>query len=226
MQKNIIIDFIPKCSYKDWVFNEIVTVKKNNLDFFSKEQIVEEVNNILSKIPDKLLEATILAGWKIVVTNQRNLEEECGAPAQIYGYTNFNKKEIVVYATKEGIEFSLPHELAHFFDVLTDISISKEWQSIYNHEKDTYLTMKYTFTTPKYKSECFADAFMFYITNKEKCKKSIPKTYIVIDNIFKYINYILDEDCIKKYKEKQANEIKENSNEAIEISCFSEYNWN
>lgn len=226
MQKNIIIDFIPKNDYKSWVFNGIVGHKENNLDFFSKEQVIEEIDRILSKIPNKLLEATILTDWKIIVTNQRNLEEECGAPAQIYGYTNFNKKEIVVYATKEGIETSLPHEIAHFFDVLTDISVSKEWKIVYDQEKDSYFSMKFTFTTPKYQSECFADAFMFYITNKEKCKKSVPKTYNVIDNVFKYINYILDEDCIKKYQEKQKNTINEDLIEKIEISCFSEYSWN
>ena len=190
MQKNIFMDFSPKCDYKKWVFNGITNNKENNLDFFSKAQIIEEVENVLSKIPNRLLEATILTNWKIVVTNNRNLEEECGAPKQIYGYTNFNKKEIVVYATKEGIEISLPHEIAHFFDVLTDISISKEWQSIYNEEKEIYLTMKNTFTTPKYKSECFADAFMYYIIYKESLRKNTPKTYATIDNVFKYINYI------------------------------------
>lgn len=226
MQKNIEIDFSPKCDYKKWVFNGITNTKENDLEYFSKIQVIESVEEVLSKIPNRILEATMLTNWKIIITNNRKLEEECGAPKRIYGYTNFKKKEIVIYATKEGIEISLPHEIAHFFDVLTDISITKEWQKVYSEEKDIYLTMSTIFTTPKYKSECFADAFMYYIIYKENLKRNTPKSYAVIDNIFTYIDYILDEECIRKYNEKQQKQDEDMFNKITEISCFSEYNWN
>ena len=92
MQENIIIEFNPKTTYNDWIFNGILDTKKCNLDFFSRKQVEENINTMLEQIPQRLLEATIKTGWKMIVTNTRKLEDECGAPGQIYGYTNFERE--------------------------------------------------------------------------------------------------------------------------------------
>ena len=226
MQENIIIEFNPKTTYNDWIFNGILDTKKCNLDFFSRKQVEENINTMLEQIPQRLLEATIKTGWKMIVTNTRKLEDECGAPGQIYGYTNFEKREILVYADKNGIEISLPHELAHFLDVLTNISISPEWKKIYKSEYDMYLTMKNHFTSPRYASECFADAFMVYIMQPKYLKQNVPMTYKVIENVFEYIEYLLDDKCINSYLEKQKEKEERIIKILTEPSCFDQtYNY-
>lgn len=202
MQSFVLIDFKPQNTYKDWIFNG-VNKEKEQLKFFSKTQIEEKLNNVLEQIPNIILEKFEKLGWTIIITNTRKLEEEIGVFYEIYGYTNFKLKQFVVYATEEGID-GLFHEFGHFVDFLLLISKTNEWNSIYKEEKDGYLSMSLSFTKSNNKEETFADAFEFYLRSKkdlsleQKGKKIIPKTYCVIDNILKYIDYILNDDNILK----------------------------
>lgn len=219
MRKNVIIEFQPKSNYKDWIFKNVNNNK--NLDYFSKKQIEELIDKVLTKIPNRLLDALEILGWKIIVTNTRNLEEECDSNIKIYGYTSFEKKEIKVYATKEGINESLPHEIAHFLDSIINLTNSNEWRKIFNEEKDSFKMMSNYFTYSNYPSECFADAFMVYIIDACQLKRYSSKTYSVIENIFEYIEYIIDDDLLKNLKEKEEERNKEILS-SLEISCFKE----
>lgn len=221
MRKNIIIEFEPKSSYRDWIFNKVIDKNKKTLDFFSKKQIEELVEDILKRIPQRLLDVLEKLDWKIIITNTRNLEEECSSNIKIYGYTNFEKKEIKVYATKEGIRESLPHELAHFLDSLINITNTYEWKKIYEEEKECFRLMSNYYTSINHFSECFTDSFMLFVIDNFQLKKYAPKTYSVIENIFEYIEYIIDEDFIKNLKENELKKDKELLS-ALEISCFKE----
>lgn len=223
MRKNITIDFKPTTTYKDWIFAD---KKENELDFFSKKQIEELVDKSLEKIPERLLSVLEILNWKILISNTRNLEAECGATSKIYGYTHFEKKEIVVYATEKGITESLPHEMAHFLDLLINISNTPQWDKVYKEEKEKFELMKFIFTSINYKTECFADAFLAYIIVNSDLKRYSPKTYKIIENIFKYINYILDDDCLEKYKNIEKEKAEKLIKSLTEVSCFSDgYNY-
>lgn len=203
MIKNVIIDFTPKTTSMDWIFNGVFQKENSSLDFFTEDQIRHKINEILSKMPDKLLNVADSLGWKIIATNNRNLEVECGALSEVYGYTNFEKKEFVIYTTIKGIEESLPHELAHFLDMLIGVSNSREWGSVYNEEKELYERLRYRFTAVNQKEECFSDAVMLYVLDNNCLKRYCPKTYKVINNIFTYIEYLLNDRCIAEYKKQQ-----------------------
>lgn len=116
MRKNIIIEFIPKISYKDYVFYE-GNGKIN--DFFSSKQLTDYLEEILQRIPSKLLDNYEKDGWQIIITNKRNIEEEYNYTYQVYGCTDYEKKIAIVYANKNGID-SLLHELAHYLDSLIE----------------------------------------------------------------------------------------------------------
>lgn len=194
------IDFEPKSTAIDWIFS----LYPSNINFFSKAQVEDEIEEILSKIPERLLFVTEALGWEVIVTNTRDLEKEGGFDTKVYGYTNFELKKIVVYATKEGIRESLPHEFAHILDSILHISESEEWVAIYNSEKEDYSKLRY-FTACDNPTECFADAFLTYVLNKNELNKNTPcgfgfhaqKTRAVMENIFSLIDYLLDEDTIK-----------------------------
>lgn len=223
MQNNITIEFKPSTTYIDWFFAKPTSNNIPDLEYFSIIQIEEDVNYILEKIPLVILEVMEELGWKIIVTNTRDLEKECPSPIKIYGYTNFDTKTIYVYAKKESIK-ALLHEIAHFVDLLLNISNTKEWTNIYNIEKEYFKQMNTSFTCVENKSECFADAFMLYYTNKERLNMNANKTYCMMENFNKYIKYAITKETIEERKNIQlTKELQELSEKLSNISTFPEH---
>lgn len=213
--KNVVINFVPKETNIHWIFNGVLN-SSGELDYFSESQIEKELNEILTKVPRKLQTVADDLWWKIVVTNTRDLEKECNVKGKVYGYTNFNNKEMVIYATKQAIRESIPHEFAHLLDYILGISKSKEWEEVYNLEVNSYKLMNSIFTTCDNKTECFADAFMAYINYESYLKRNAERTYKVIDNIFRYMDDLLNDRVIKEYKRLQQLATEENKNIAKE----------
>lgn len=222
MDNNITIEFKPTTTCIDWFFAQPTPCKIPNLEYFSILQIEETINYILEKIPVVILDAMKELGWKIIVTNTRNLENDCKSPTKIYGYTNFDTQTIYVYATKDGIP-ALLHEIAHFVDLLLNISNTKEWNNVYNIEKSRYETLKNSFTCINNKSECFADAFMLYYLHKERLDINAPKTYGVMEYLDKYIKYAITKECVEKRKDVQNQDMKNLIEKLSNISAFPEH---
>ena len=221
MYKNVVVDFTPVATSMDWIFNGVFNKENEELNFFTSEQVENKIADVLSRIPKRILDVAFELGWKIIATNNRNLEAECGALGEIYGYTNFRDKEFVIYPTLKGINESLPHELAHLLDVLLNVSSSKEWLKVFNEEKEQYEKMRYTFTAPDQKEECFADAFMLYIFDEKRLEKLAPKTYKVIKNIFQHVDYLLNNKCIEEYVKEEEQRSKTLLNELTDSSIFT-----
>lgn len=189
MRKNILIEFSPKITYKEWVFYE---GNGRINDFFSENQLIDYLEEILEKIPSKLLDSYEKNGWKIIITNQRNIEEDYNFEYEVYGCTDYEQKTTIVYANKNGID-SLLHELAHYLDSLIEISKTIEWENIYKKEQIFYKSedLKDYFTATDSQFECFADAFLVYILNKDLLKRKSERTYKIINNLFIYFDYII-----------------------------------
>lgn len=189
MNKNIIIQFEPTITYKTYIFSNNPS---RETEYFCHKLLIDNLNNILNKIPKKILDKYNSDGWKIIITNTRNLEKEFGYNFKIHGCTLYEEKQTIVYANKYGIE-AIPHEIAHYLDSLINISQTIEWKEIYEKEKDFYKGTYLIdfFTKIDSKEECFADAFLAYIMNKDSLKKHAKETYNVINNIIEYIDYLI-----------------------------------
>lgn len=192
----VIYDVIPNTNLKDYLFDKNQTIDS----FFSITQIKEKVEKVLSKVNNKLLEYFEKDNWKIIITNRKKLEEEYLTIYQVDGITDFDKKEIIVYATENGIEYSLIHELGHYLDKkLYDVSKSSEWFKMYqeNNSKCPLInnySIQY-FTDMNRCNEVFADSFLVYTLDPGVLKRYMPDVY----NLFVRINYSLDylDDCSK-----------------------------
>lgn len=161
------IDFIPNIRIKDFVMSD--TGK-----FISKNQLEETLTSVLNGVPKPLLDKFDKCGWTCVVTNQRNLENEYGYNFPVDGLTDFIKKQIIVYATHNGLYYSLPHEMGHVLDrLLGNITDTEEWSVICEREKENInhsvhakiIKEKY-FLDLNNKQEFFADAFLLYCANR------------------------------------------------------------
>jgi len=136
--------------------------------FFSAKQLITAIETRLKSIPESLIKRFNDDGWTCIVTNQRNLEREYRYNYRISGLTDYAKKQIIIYAEWDSIQYSLPHELGHFLDYsLGTITKSGKWVRVFNYDSQHIPADKtHYFTEPNLKEEFFADAFLLYCDDK------------------------------------------------------------
>lgn len=194
----IIYDYEQKTSYKSLLF-------RKSFDFYSIEQLKKTVDEYISVIPRSILFMFQKYGWHIILTNRRNLEQEYGYDYEIYGLTDYDRQQIIIYAKDESaIQQSLYHEFGHFLDYLLDLSGEKDWFDIWNEEKEYYDSA--IFTQADNPAENFADAFLWYLT----CTRSnrLIQTEKLFRNITENLDYILVLPEIEENYQKKRNAIR------------------
>ena len=219
---NIIIEFKPQTTFRDWIFKEIRYDKNKKLESFSQIQIEELLEKVLNKIPTIIFNTMEKLDWKIIVTNTRDLEKECDSNIKIFGYTNFDTQTIFVYANEDGIK-SLPHEIAHFVDYLLNISNTRDWEYVCEKDKNNFEYANAYFTNTNEKTECFADAFMLFVLNKDILKNNTTYAYNVMSHLFEYMDYIITEDTVEHIKTMQENKMNELLEKLSNNSIFSNH---
>lgn len=195
--KNICYDFKAPTNFRDYIFGKI-----HEDTIMSLDKLKCIVEGVIALIPNEILSRMEEDGWKIIITNQRNLEKEYNFDFEIYGLTDFSKKEILVYANSTAIKYSIPHEIGHYVDSILDfISQSTEWKDIFQREqgdipkiksdlRDNYFIL---YNTPE---EFFAECFGAYILMKDLEKEMLRKGHLLhssmncIGKIIKILPYI------------------------------------
>lgn len=187
-------DFEPKFVINDFIFN------KNNVssnDFVSLNELQTEVENRLKRIPKEILKIVNKEDWLLIITNKRNLESEYNIDFKVYGITDFEKKELIVYAQKDPIMFSIPHEFGHIVDkYFNNISKTNDWIKIANKYVASVVDGNSYFTSTD-SSEFFADCIAAYCL---QINKRIFDSYKMND-IFDIIERMLK---IAPYVEQQS----------------------
>lgn len=125
---NIEYEFEPKITINDYIFNRL---NQNINEFATIEQLKEGVEKIIKCVPEQIIKIVEKEDWKLIITNKRDLEKQFGIEYKIFGITNFKEKEILVYAQKDPLKFSIIHEFGHIIDnYLNTISLSEDWKHI------------------------------------------------------------------------------------------------
>lgn len=188
MERIINFDKLIELDYKPNPYLE--NLFSDNENFFSANQVKKYVISLLQNLPDPLLVCFQEQGWKILCTNQRELEKEYGYDFTIYGLTDFEKKEIICYADINYLHETIYHEFGHFLDLALNISSSDQWKLLYENEIKC-CGSRY-FTQKDNKAECFADALLFYLCESNKKNYTLRKTIKLFSCIFTNIEDLLD----------------------------------
>lgn len=208
MEKCIEFDYTAKNnSLEDFLFSKKV-------EFLTESHLRDAVQEYLNKIPKQLLNIFSEEGWTCVITNTRNLEKEYGYNFEIYGLTDYNKKQIIVYATQDGINFSLSHELGHFLDCyLGNISNTQSWKYIYDrfNTNRSYVDARY-FSDKDTPAEYFANCFLLYVNDKNSLKRISSSAYEFFEKTLTHLKYI------REYTSRNATE---NIVEKLETAAYS-----
>lgn len=184
-----VYDFEPKFVVNDFIFN------KNNVssgDFFSLDELQAEVRGRLENIPKEILKIVNKEDWLLIITNKRNLEAEYNVDFKVYGITDFEKKEIVVYAQKDPILFSIPHEFGHIVDkYFNDISKTDDWIKIANEYAASAVDRRDSYFTNTDPSEFFADCIAAYSLNQSIFDSYRMRDILdIIERMFKIAPYV------------------------------------
>lgn len=168
--------------------------KEEKCEYLSLNHLKANVIAQLNKLPQCLLEKFQDEGWKIIITDEIGyLEKKYNFSYEVYGCTDYENKQIYVYAYNLAIKYSLIHEIAHFIDnYLGKISESKEWKYIQNlHSHWNY---KYYFTDNDKENPCefFANCVSLYFNNEKELKRIDKQAYDFIYNLFENINYLIE----------------------------------
>lgn len=195
--KNICYDFKAPTNIRDYIFGKI---REDTIMSLNELKCI--VKDVVSLVPNEILSRMEEDGWKIIITNQRNLEKEYNFDFEIYGLTDFSKKEILIYANPFAIKYSIPHEIGHYVDsVLEFISQSSEWKDIFNKEKEDVSKMKgdlknnyfILYDTPE---EFFAECFGAYLLMSNNDKEMLKRSHLLnfsmkcISKIIKIFPYL------------------------------------
>ena len=153
-------------------------------------------NNALKyyeEIPDYIKDYMIEEGWEIQILDE-NIEEISGyfsnnekyASYSLDGLTNYGFKKVYIQNRVEVIKGdTFLHEIGHVCDYINNFkSETEEFKRIHEREVRTF---RIHFLSDKCNNETsneyFAEAFKFYMKDKEKLEKWCPMTYQFINNL-------------------------------------------
>lgn len=172
-------------------------------EFLSTKKCKEYVDQYLQRLAPAILFAMKRDGWKIVITNHQNLEQEFGFSYKIYGLTHWETKRILLYASQKAIEFALAHEIGHYLDhFLGDISKTGAWTRIRQKHFPCKIPNDYFVEDLSSNLEYFAECFLLYSNEKEVLKTCNIDAYQFFAKIDRHIDDIVESlpplnDCEK-----------------------------
>ncbi len=193
---NIIYEFEPQITVNDFIFNR----KNQNIkEFVSLEQLEKEVNKIIDSVPKEIRNVVESENWKIIITNKRNLEKDFNIDYQIFGITNFKEKEILVYAQKDPIKYSIVHEFGHIIDnYLNNISSTNDWIDITEKYAKKAVNHTGNLFTSETRNEFFADCILTYCIDKSLFTGyDMIDIVPIIDRIVSVLPYVKKEENIE-----------------------------
>lgn len=157
--------------------------------------VMESVVNMLMLLPEKMVKEFANNDWHIYITNrsiESHLGERVPAPGEgsIQGITDFQMRVIVI-PISEGDDrtfaaaFATIHEFGHYFDRSKGlISLSYEFQKIYNTEDRIFCNNLCTASNTTDSTEYFAESFAQFVHVPEKMKELCPDTYGYFNRFF------------------------------------------
>ncbi len=192
---NIEYEFEPKITINDYIFNRL---NQNINEFATIEQLKEGVEKIIQCVPEQIIKIVEKEDWKLIITNKRDLEKQFGIEYKIFGITNFKEKEILVYAQKDPLKFSIIHEFGHIIDnYLNTISLSEDWKHITDVYAKRAVNHRDNFFTNEIPSEFFSDCVLTYCINKELFGEyNMAEIVSIIERIILILPYVKKEDNI------------------------------
>ena len=155
-------------------------------DGMESENYLGYTNEIVGKLPNKLIDALSESGTKIVISdydigkdgyyNEGTETPDWSAVTVTWSDGHSN---IYVEAGKRSIQQSMIHEIGHSVDyLLGEVSESEEFKNIYYDELKVMASAYYRGSEKEY----FAEAFSYYYNFPEK-RNLMPLTFEFIDDL-------------------------------------------
>lgn len=157
--------------------------KDGNVD----DRFVAEVNRQLSMLPDSLIKLFQDNGWHIYVTDRDIANTYFSALyKKVKGVTCYGSNSIYIEDRDSAMAAPL-HEFGHAFDELYEtetgirITTTEEYKAAYAAEKEV-LRKEYNITNHYDELEYMANAFKFYVEDKQRLSQACPQIYAILDN--------------------------------------------
>lgn len=152
----------------------------------------------LSVVPDFILSDFYSSGWRVYITDRDIDDTFCeGRYGSVMGLTIYENKVIFLEDRDKVYDYTIVHELGHWFDCEHDYCSNKdEFVSIF--EEETYSFEDYYGIDFYYnRNEMYAEGFLKYFVDPEGLQVCSPKMYDFIDTQVKeeWVSYVEERMC-------------------------------
>lgn len=137
-----------------------------------EQKYVDEAEQELLKLPQKLVQTFIQNGWEIYITTENIAQVYCEGKFgnSVRGVTIYSKKKIIIEDRNDIIKSTLIHEFGHYLDHINNFpSLDNEFKQIYNEELNDFKSNISNSGCVFEERELFAEVFYYSIIDPSKC---------------------------------------------------------